>query len=238
MVLSKSSEEIQSKSWRDVLPVHPAAELLPHMSDAKLKELGEDIKAHGQQTPVVIFVDNGGKHWLLDGISRLEAMQRVGLQVIENDALNILVVDWQEIDEVDPVAYVLSANLHRRHLSARDKRELAGNLLEMFPSKSDRQIAEMVGLSHPTVRGVRTELEARGKIFHVETRVDTRGREQPATKPAKSTSATDPILAAGAPVVGINPKHLIVRVAAIDEPSKRRPPLVTVPVHAGSAVVH
>ena len=195
MVLSKSSEEIQSKSWRSVLPVHPAAALLPPMSDAKLKELGEDIKAHGQQTSIVIFVDDKGKHWLLDGISRLEAMQRSGLQVIENNALNILVVDWQEIDDVDPIAYVLSANLHRRHLSARDKRELAGNLLEMFPSKSDRQIAEMVGLSHPTIKVVRAELETCGKIFHVETRIDTRKRKQPATKTPKPTSAagTDPI---------------------------------------------
>ena len=165
------------------------------MSDAKLKELGEDIKAHGQQTSIVIFVDNDGEHWLLDGISRLEAMQRIGLQVIENDALNILVVDWQEINDVDPIAYVLSANLHRRHLSARDKRELAANLLGMFPRKSDRQIAEMVGLSHPTIKVVRTELEARGKIFHVETRIDTRKREHAATKPPKPTSAaeTDPI---------------------------------------------
>ena len=179
MVLSKSSEEIQSKSWRSVLPVHPAAALLPPMSDAKLKELGEDIKVRGQQTPIVIFVDDKVKHWLLDGISRLEAMQRSGLQVIENNALNILAVDWQEIDDVDPIAYVLSANLHRRHLSARDKRELAGNLLEMFPSKSDRQIAEMVGLSHPTIKVVRAELETVVKKFST---------SRPGSTPASASS--------------------------------------------------
>ena len=34
----------KKQSWRDVLKVHPAAELFPLMSDAELKELGEDIK--------------------------------------------------------------------------------------------------------------------------------------------------------------------------------------------------
>jgi hypothetical protein len=30
-------------SWRDVLKIHPACELFPLMSQAELKELGEDI---------------------------------------------------------------------------------------------------------------------------------------------------------------------------------------------------
>jgi hypothetical protein len=37
----------QPKSWRDFLPVHPAAELFPLMAGAELRELGENIKARG-----------------------------------------------------------------------------------------------------------------------------------------------------------------------------------------------
>jgi hypothetical protein len=33
--------------WRDHLPVHPAADLFPLMSESELRELGEDIKANG-----------------------------------------------------------------------------------------------------------------------------------------------------------------------------------------------
>jgi hypothetical protein len=51
------------KSWRDVLPIHPAAELFPLMSPDELRELGEDIKATGLRLPIAITGD--GK--LLDG---------------------------------------------------------------------------------------------------------------------------------------------------------------------------
>jgi hypothetical protein len=62
------------KSWREVLPVHPAAMLLPRMKPAELQRLGSDIKTNGLQIPVVIFIDPAGKKWLLDGCSRLTAI--------------------------------------------------------------------------------------------------------------------------------------------------------------------
>ena len=41
------SNPAKPKSWRDVIKVHPAADLLPMMSPDELKTLGEDIKANG-----------------------------------------------------------------------------------------------------------------------------------------------------------------------------------------------
>jgi hypothetical protein len=69
--------EIQVSSWQRVIPPHPAALLLPRMKAEAIQTLGEDIKANGQQTPIVILADAEGKRWLLDGISRLDAMVRV-----------------------------------------------------------------------------------------------------------------------------------------------------------------
>ncbi len=40
-------------SWRDVLRIHPAADLFPMMSPEELRGLGEDIKANGLRVPVV-----------------------------------------------------------------------------------------------------------------------------------------------------------------------------------------
>jgi hypothetical protein len=40
-------------SWRDIPPIHPAAELFPLVSRAELKELANDIKQHGLRQPLV-----------------------------------------------------------------------------------------------------------------------------------------------------------------------------------------
>jgi hypothetical protein len=70
---AKSGSHIKQASWRDVLPVHPAAELFPVMSEGVIKELGEDIKKNGLRSPVVLWRDYEGHLSLLDGRNRLDA---------------------------------------------------------------------------------------------------------------------------------------------------------------------
>ena len=43
-----------SANWRETLPIHPAAELLPRMTKEELLELGNDIKANGLISPIVL----------------------------------------------------------------------------------------------------------------------------------------------------------------------------------------
>lgn len=192
-------------SWRDVLPVHPAANLLPRMSDAELKELGADIFANGLHTPVVILLnDEDGSEQLLDGVNRLDAMERADIEVVKDGRFNYDRILHQHIHgNTDPVGFVLSVNLYRRHLSNDQKTELIQKILPLKPTASDRQIASMTGTSHPKVAKVRRDLEAGGKIPTSPTRTDKRGREQPATKP--STPATTPDITAK-PAVKPEPK--------------------------------
>jgi hypothetical protein len=91
---------------------------------------------------------------------------------------------------VDPYAYVAAANIHRRHLTAEQKRDLIAKLIKATPEKSDRQIGETVKVDHKTVGAVRTTLEGRGEIPHVE-RKDTKGRSVKPRKPAKRKPATE-----------------------------------------------
>ncbi|MBV9966446.1 MAG: hypothetical protein JO008_12205 [Alphaproteobacteria bacterium] len=103
-----------------MLQVHPAADLFPTMSGAELVELGEDIKRRTLQQPVTLLMPkDGGEPVLLDGRNRLAAMGAVGMLVI--GAGRKLAVRHEIIDETadfDPVAFVISANIHRGHLTA------------------------------------------------------------------------------------------------------------------------
>ncbi len=83
----------------------------------------------------------------------------------------------------DPYDFVLSANVHRRHLDATQRRELIQKVLQAHPEKSNRQIGKLTTVDHKTVGSKRTELERRGEIPHVDERVDTKGRKQPSRKP-------------------------------------------------------
>ena len=193
----QSTTKLKSRSgqvpqhWRGVLPVHSAAELLPRMSDTELNELGDDIRRRGLQTPIAILVGEDGADRLLDGISRLDAMELVGLPVVVDGELNSEIVPTQNVaGNVDPVGYVLSANVHRRHLTGEQKRALIEKVLKVKPEQSDRTTAKQVKADHKTVGKVRDKLEARGEIPHAKTRTDTKGRKQPARKPTKLSPTT------------------------------------------------
>jgi hypothetical protein len=134
----------QDPSWRDVLPVHPAADLFSLMSREELLELGEDIKKNGLKMPIVLIAGPDGL-MLLDGRNRLAAMEVVGLPVYRNITPRTVLAH-----DADAYAYVLSANVHRRHLTAEQRRDLIAKLLLAQPEKSDRQIAKQVNRDHKT----------------------------------------------------------------------------------------
>jgi hypothetical protein len=53
--------ETKTTSWRDLIKVHPAAELFPLMAPEELKALAEDIKANGLKTYVETWFDKDEK---------------------------------------------------------------------------------------------------------------------------------------------------------------------------------
>jgi hypothetical protein len=61
------------QAWRGILPIHPACEIIPAYNDAKLLEVGRDIKASGG---IIVLVEPDGTR-LIDGRSRLDAMCQV-----------------------------------------------------------------------------------------------------------------------------------------------------------------
>jgi ParB-like chromosome segregation protein Spo0J len=88
-----TTESKSKKTWRAILPVHPATELFSMMSESELRELGEDIKANGLKSPIIIWSPEAkGRtrprlHLLLDGRNRLDAMELVGLDTVDDGRL-------------------------------------------------------------------------------------------------------------------------------------------------------
>jgi hypothetical protein len=171
-------------SWRDRVKVHPAADLFPMMSDDELKVLGENIKAHGLQQPIVLLQPKaGGDPSVLDGRNRIAGAELVGLPIF--GAGGQLLLNHEIIEEpagFDPYTYAENANLHRRHLSIEDREKAAARIAKARPDLSNREIARITKVSHPKVAKIRGKLEAAGDVEIVSTRTDTAGRAQPAHK--------------------------------------------------------
>jgi hypothetical protein len=200
-------------SWRDDLPVHPAADLFPMMPESDLIALGEDIKSRGMKSPIAIRIEKG-KPVLLDGRNRLDAMERAGLRVrIAKDNGWTLLTEQQREDgswvcrlepaasagmsvvvvTSDPIEFITSANVHRRHLMPGQKRDVVAALLKEKPERSDRATAELAKVDHKTVAAVRRREEDVGSIPHVDKVVDAKGRRQPTRwRPRHRDSAPKP----------------------------------------------
>src|ERR1700756_193016 len=116
--------------------VHAAANLFPLMDKAELKELAADIKKNGLIAGIVRDKDGV----ILDGRNRLAACSLAGVEP-----------HFVQYNDNDPVAFIVAANIHRRHLTATQKRELVGKLLKLNPEKSDRQIGAAAKVDHKTV---------------------------------------------------------------------------------------
>ena len=181
------------KAWRNILPVNPACEIIPAYDDSKLIELGRDLKASGgMKIPVIVLVQPDDIA-LLDGRSRLDALCHVGIKfeikVIDGhvaiDAPRYVIPTPIEIvpdATFNAYAFVLSTNLHRRHLKNTDKRAITKKVIAAQPGLSDRAIAKMAGVDHKTVKALRQEIKANGD-FPISDRVEATGRKARGRRP-------------------------------------------------------
>jgi len=116
------------------LKYHKVSKLFPLMPDDELKLLQEDIDVNGQREPIVLHPDDDS---IIDGRNRYRACKELGRDVEY--------VHWDKKGSL--VAYVVSLNLHRRHLSASQRAMIAVDILPMLekenppgrPKKAERK---------------------------------------------------------------------------------------------------
>ena len=100
---------------------HPACLAFPMLGGAELQELADDIKFRGQMNPVVLH-----RGQILDGRNRLAACELAGVTP--------RFTEWS--GGGSPVEWVVSANLHRRHLSASQRAVVALDLLPLLEKEA------------------------------------------------------------------------------------------------------
>jgi hypothetical protein len=143
------------------LKLHPAAEIFPQLTDEELDELAKDIEAHGLRQPIWVL---DGK--ILDGRNRWNACRMVGVEIPDHMR--------KEYTGDDPVAFVISQNLRRRHLTPSQLGMVAIEIEKVYAEKTkekeqqrksggdfpkngkvkmqaSRQAAAAVGVSHGSV---------------------------------------------------------------------------------------
>lgn len=101
--------------------VHPIAAMFPMMGDAELSELVEDIRKNGQCEPITIW-----KGLVVDGRNRLRACELLDREpfLADMDA------------DTDPEPWIISQNLHRRHLSASQRAMVAQKLRDYYDGEA------------------------------------------------------------------------------------------------------
>jgi hypothetical protein len=132
------------------MEVHELAKLFPEMSDFDFEELKEDIKENGLLNPITIY-----EGMILDGAHRARACEELG-RTPEAEEF--------EGTAADALTFVVSSNVHRRHLTESQKAVISLDLLEKAEAEARKRQAaqdygrgvEQLGGDDPQVRGPRS----------------------------------------------------------------------------------
>ena len=100
---------------------HPVANIFPLMMDDEFSALVQDIAEQGQLEPILI---HDGK--IVDGRNRYRACQKLGLDPITQT--------WKQSGSL--IKFIVSKNLHRRHLSSSQRAVIALDILPMLEAEA------------------------------------------------------------------------------------------------------
>lgn len=124
------------------LRLHPFAELLPAMSDADLATLTADIAENGQREP--IWITDDGE--ILDGRHRWRALAKLGTGCWCEYVSQRFISGKEELFD-----FVMSMNLHRRHLSDSQRAMLAAERATLGKGQRSKKSGKSAGVQAPTV---------------------------------------------------------------------------------------
>jgi hypothetical protein len=144
-ILAKAAE---TKAFHN-LTAHPLADIFPLMEGEEFDALVQDIKDNWLREPITLY--DGA---ILDGRNRYRAVVKAALQYKLKEE------NFRHYTGNDPLGLVISANLHRRHLTESQRALIAARIVttklgdNQFnkPGVTNKQAAAMLGVSEATVK--------------------------------------------------------------------------------------
>lgn len=153
---------ILASALPDHVKVHPAAELFPMLTKDAFAELVEDIRKNGLLEPLKTDQDGA----LLDGRNRYLACEEAGVEPVY--------VTYKG----DPWRYVISLNLHRRHLTDTQRAMVAGKLAARLPGRpSEKASYDAITDASPTRKDAADLLQVSSVAVQRARRVQAKGSE-------------------------------------------------------------
>jgi site-specific DNA-methyltransferase (adenine-specific) len=163
----------------------PFHDLMPPLTADDLAELTDDIRARGGLVPVVVTDQDE----VLDGQHRLGIAAKLLLPLVPLDVKPGLTYDQKR-------ELAVNLNLHRRHLSREQKRELIARRLKENPDWSNNRVASLLNVDDKTVKKVRLALESTSDIPKTDRVAGKDGSIRPSrrgtAKPGRATSTSTP----------------------------------------------
>jgi N6-adenosine-specific RNA methylase IME4/ParB-like chromosome segregation protein Spo0J len=114
-VAQASTSRVINRTMTASMKAHQLAELFPLLEGEEFDALVSDIKSNGQREPIVLFE---GK--ILDGRNRYRACLRTQIKPI-----------FKNYRDNDPLAFVISLNLKRRHLNESQRAWVASKIANL-----------------------------------------------------------------------------------------------------------
>ncbi len=102
------------------MKIHKLAKYFPLLEGEEFDALVDDIKQHGQLEPIVTVNDE-----ILDGVNRYNACVFLGMECL-----------MKAYDGDDPLSYVISANIKRRHMTESQRAMLATEILPEYEKQA------------------------------------------------------------------------------------------------------
>lgn len=158
--------------------VHPVADLFPLIEGDEFDQLVADIRANGLHDPIILSNDGS---MLVDGRNRYRACKAAGIEPT-----------YTKLDaDVSVVAFIISKNLQRRHLTTGQRAMYAAQTMDALKAEAkERQKAGMVNLKRGDLAPVSVNLREPGQPSAAQKEVEHFGKASEQAAKAAGVSAS------------------------------------------------